>query len=143
VTGALAGNTIGLHESMRFISSQPISWGLSVFVANGAAWRALHPDFRALLQTELPKLEREIWRQAERDSTEGLDCNRGHSSCTSGKKGNMVVVPPAPEDTPRRLQVLRNQVLPAWQRRCGARCEDVWRQTIAKSSGISLEKREP
>lgn len=143
VTGALAGNTIGLHESMRFVSAQPISWGLSVFVANGAAWRALHPEFRALLQTELPKLEREIWRQAERDSTEGLDCNRGQGACSSGKKGNAVLVPPAGEDAAKRAQILRNQVLPAWLRRCGTRCEDVWQQTIAKSSGIALAKREP
>ncbi|MBL8310095.1 MAG: TRAP transporter substrate-binding protein [Burkholderiales bacterium] len=143
VTGALSGNTIGLHEPMRFISAQPISWGLSVFVANGAAWRAMHPDFRSLLQTALPKLEQDIWRQAQHDSAEGLDCNRGLATCATGKKGSMVLVAPAGDDAIRRTQVLRSHVLPAWLRRCGTRCEDVWQQTVAKSSGISLAKRAP
>ena len=65
ITGTMSGNTLGLHEASRHISSMPITWGLAVFAANINAWAALPPDLRALISRELPRLETKVWTESE------------------------------------------------------------------------------
>ena len=38
ITGTMSGNTIGLHQATSHLHSMPITWGLSLFAANKAAW---------------------------------------------------------------------------------------------------------
>lgn len=130
ITAALAGNTLGLHEVTSHLHTMPMTWGLSVFGANIAAWNALNPELKTLLKRELPKLETAIWEESERDSVEGIACNTGAAGCTSGRKGNMTAVRASAEDERRRQQILASRVLPRWIQRCGNSCAAVWNQTI-------------
>ena len=130
ITAAMAGNTLGLHKVTTHIHNLPVTWGLSVFAANAASWRALNPELHALLKRELPKLEAAIWNESERDSIEGIACNQGGSSCVNGLKGNMVAVPVSADDDQRRKQIFAGIVLPRWVQRCGATCTTIWNQTI-------------
>ena len=57
ITGSMSGNTIGLHPLASHLHVQAITWGVSVFAANGAAWAALPPALRALIKTQLLPLE--------------------------------------------------------------------------------------
>ncbi len=41
ITGTMSGNTVGLHEVTTHLHTMPITWGLSVFAANKAAWAGL------------------------------------------------------------------------------------------------------
>ena len=107
-----------------------------MFGANQAAWEALPPDLRALLRRELPRLEGAIWEESERETQDGMACNRGAASCTGGRRGNMVVVPVSPQDERRRQDILATTVLPRWVQRCGIRCIQVWNQTIGPVRGI-------
>ena len=50
ITGTLSGNEVGLSNVTSYIYPMAISWGLSFFGANVAAWEALPPDLRALLR---------------------------------------------------------------------------------------------
>jgi len=130
ITAAMAGNTLGLHEITNFIHNLPITWGLSVFAVNSATWNALNPELKALLKRELPKLEKAIWDESERDSVEGIACNTGSSGCTSGRKGSMTAVRSSDGDERRRQQIFSDTVLPRWVQRCGASCTSVWNQTV-------------
>ena len=81
VTGTMSGNIIGLPDITTHIHPMAISWGLSMFAANGAAWNALPADLRALLKRELPRVEREIWDESERETADGIACNIGAPAC--------------------------------------------------------------
>lgn len=136
ITGGMSGNTLELDEVTSHMHALPVTWGVSIFGANQAAWNALPPDLKALLRRELPKLEASIWVDSERETAQGLACNTGASSCTDGRRGKMVVVPTSAQDERRRQQIFASTILTRWLQRCSARCGDVWNQTIAPARGI-------
>lgn len=140
ITGTMSGNTLGLHTLTTHMHSLPVTWGLAVFGANQAAWAALPADLRALLQRELPRLETAIWEESERETADGVACNRGAATCTGGRKGSMVVVPVSPADERNRQDILISTVLPRWVQRCGTRCADVWNQTIGPVRGLTAAR---
>lgn len=141
ITGTMSGNTIGLHEATSYIYTMPFSWGLAAFVANGAAWNALPASLQELLRRELPALERAIWAEAERETGEGIACNTGGSSCVGGRKGRMTAVAMSPLDEQLRRDILVRKVLPGWIQRCGARCAQVWKETVGPATGFDAEAR--
>jgi TRAP-type C4-dicarboxylate transport system substrate-binding protein len=140
LTGTMSGNTIGLADVTTHIHSMAINWGLSVFGANAAAWQALPADLQTLLQRELPKLEQAIWAESERETGEGIACNVGADSCTSGRKARMTEVRSSPADERRRREIFVSTVLSRWVQRCGPQCADVWNQTIGPASGFEARK---
>jgi TRAP-type C4-dicarboxylate transport system substrate-binding protein len=141
VTGTMSGNTIGLHERTSHLQTTALTWGLSVFVANGAAWAALPADLKALLRRELPKLEKDIWAESLRETEEGVACNVGAPRCVSGRKGRMTEVRPTAADEQRRREIFANTVLPRWLQRCGPDCAEVWNRTMAPASGFEAKAR--
>lgn len=130
ITGSMSGNTIGLHEVTTHVYSLPISWGLSMFGANAAAWRSLPADIRTILAKELQQLELDIWAEAERETDEGLACNTGATGCSNGVKGKLIEVRPSPADRQRQRHIFMSAVLPGWIRRCGPDCEQMWSRTL-------------
>jgi TRAP-type C4-dicarboxylate transport system substrate-binding protein len=136
ITGTMSGNLLGLHEVTTHVHTLPLTWGLAVFGANLAAWQALPGDLRALLSHELPKLETAIWAESERETAEGLACNRGLASCSSARKGSMAEVARSPDDERRRKEIFVGTVLPRWLQRCNQHCRELWDQTIGQAYGI-------
>ena len=136
VTGTMSGNTIGLQDATTHIDPMAISWGLSIFVANGAAWKALPADLRVLIKRELPRVERSIWDESERETADGLACDIGAPTCKAGKLGRMIEVPTSPADERLRREIFASTVLPRWLQRCGPQCAAVWNRTLARSAGI-------
>ncbi|WP_307138017.1 TRAP transporter substrate-binding protein [Pseudoroseomonas cervicalis] len=136
VTGTLSGNTVGLHEVTSHIHAMALTWGVSIFAANQAAWEALPEDVRRSLRAGLADLERDIWDAAERETGEGLDCATGRPGCTSGRPGRMTLVPVTPADIERRRALLTSTVLPRWVDRCGADCTRAWNTYLGPSLGI-------
>jgi TRAP-type C4-dicarboxylate transport system substrate-binding protein len=139
ITGTMSGNTIGLHEVTSYIHPMAVNWGLSAFVAHRSTWRALPEDLRALLKRELPRLEARIWDEAARETDEGIACNTGERSCTSGRLGRMTAVRPDAADAVLRRQILTDTVLPRWLDRCGAACADEWNRYLAPATGIEAK----
>lgn len=136
ITGSMSGNTLGLHEVTTHVHTLPVNWGLAIFGANLNAWTNLAPDLKALLGRELPKLEAAIWNESERETTEGLACNKGAASCSSGRKGHMVDVSVSAQDERRRQEIFTSVVLTNWLQRCNGRCGEVWNRTIGPVRGI-------
>ncbi len=138
ITGTMSGYTIGLHEVTSHLHTAPVNWGVSAFVANGAAWSALPTEVQALLRRELPKLEQSIWAEADNETSAGIACNTGTSACAGGRRGGMTEVRMTPQDNKRRHEALVNDVLPGWVKRCGPRCADSWKGTVGQANGIAL-----
>jgi TRAP-type C4-dicarboxylate transport system substrate-binding protein len=138
ITGTMSGHTIGLNEITTHVHAMPLNWGLSIFAANAAAWKALPSDVRVLIKDELPKLEAAIWSEAQKETLEGLACNTGQSrGCSNARRGNMVEVPVTSQDEQLRRDVFSSAVLPRWIQRCGAACARTWEQTFGPVTGIS------
>ncbi len=136
ITGTLSGNEIGLSDVTTHVHAMAISWGLSFFGANQAAWEAVPSDLRAVLQRGINGLERDIWDASERETAEGLACDTGSPECTHGHPGHMTLVPVTPADNAYRSRILVESVLPSWEQRCGPDCATAWNQTIAPVLGI-------
>ncbi len=136
ITGTMSGHLLGLHEVTTHVHTLPLTWGLAVFGANQAAWAALPGDLRAVLAHELPRLEAAIWTESERETAEGLACNRGLPSCTTPRKGSMREVASTQDDERQRKEIFVTTVLPRWLQRCNQRCKELWDQTIGLSHGI-------
>ena len=141
ITGTMSGNTIGLHQATTHIHSMAINWGLSIFGANAAAWNALPPDVRKMLQQELPKLEQSIWTEAERETGEGIACNTGSPTCAEGRRGKMIEVHASPTDDARRRTIFVGTVLARWVHRCGPQCAEVWNRTIGPAVGFEARAK--
>lgn len=141
ITGTMSGNTIGLHELTTHLHPQPVTWGLSVFGANAAAWRALPEDVRTLLRRELLQLEAAIWDESERETAGGVACNTGAPACRGGQPGHMTLVPATAADEQRRREIFANVVLPGWLQRCGPACAPLWNRTLGASSGVKAQER--
>ena len=136
ITGTMSGNTIGLHQLTSHLHPLALSWGVSVFAANGAAWAALAPEHRALIKRQLVQLEQAIWQEADRETDEGIACNRGDARCTGGQRGRMTVLPVTPADRQRLRELMDRVVLPRWLQRCGPSCAEVWNSTLGPLTGL-------
>ena len=141
ITAAMSGNEIGLHEATSHVSRLAVGWGVSVFVANRAAWRALPDDIRERLGEGLRELEHDIWRSAKVETENGLACNAGFDTCADGRRGRMTIVEERDQDEARRTQLLRDVILPSWVRRCGTGCAETWNRHIAPALGVSAAER--
>jgi TRAP-type C4-dicarboxylate transport system substrate-binding protein len=137
ITGTMSGHTLGLHEVTTHMHTLPVTWGLAIFGANLAAWNTLPPELKALLRREIPKLEAAIWLESERETAEGLACNKGAAGCNSAHAGHMVEVQASGQDERRRQEIFTATVLQRWIQRCTARCSEVWNQTIGPVRGIT------
>jgi len=136
ITGTLSGHSIGLYEVTTHVHTMALSWGLSIFGANLAAWQALPPDLQEQVRAGVTELESQIWEAADRETGEGLACNAGLPACSQARRGNMTVVPVTSADNDRRRHLLTDVVLPSWVGRCGPDCVDAWNAHIAPVFGI-------
>ena len=138
ITGTMSGNQIGLAGVTSYIYPMAISWGLSFFGANGAAWDQIPPDIREPIQKGIGDLESAIWESANQETASGLACNIGSPECRGGKPFRMEPVPVKAEDTALREQILRSVVLPSWIQRCGSECIASWNGTLGRTTGILI-----
>lgn len=139
ITGTMSGNTIGLSDITSHMHSMALTWGLSIFGANSAAWDALRPEVRNMLAQELPRLEQNIWAEADRETGEGIACNIGADACSAGRKGKMVLVQESPADERKGREIFASTVLARWVQRCGPQCAQVWNQTVGPVVGIDAK----
>lgn len=143
ITGTLSGNAVGLQEVSTHVHSMAITWGLSIFGANRAAWNGLPEDLRNLLRREIAELENRIWEAADEETGDGLACNAGAAECRMGRRGRLTIVPVSPQDEARRRSLLIESVLPGWVRRCGNDCVEAWNHTLGQSLGIRAVPEQP
>ncbi len=139
ITGTLSGFETGLFDVTTHVHAMALSWGLSFFGANRAAWESIAPDLRTVIRSGVSDLERRIWEAAGRETARGLACNAGTLSCSPDRFGRMTLVPVSADDDERRRGLLVKTVLPAWIERCGPACVEAWNGTLAPVTGIRAE----
>lgn len=136
ITGTMSGNILGLPSITTHVHTLPVTWGwrcLGPARPPGRPWQA---DLRTLLQRELPRLEAAIWAESERETADGLACNRGAPTCSAGTKGSMVVVPVSPQDERIRQEILNPPYCLAGCSAAVPAARKLWNQTIEPARGL-------
>lgn len=139
ITGSLSGYRAKWHEASKFLLPLPVNFGLAATVANLKWWNALDPRIQQLLQTELLKLEKDIFDQAKTETAIGVACNTGTAPCPEGQPAKMTLVPVTPADEALRKEAFVKAVLPSFAKRCGAECVDAWNRTVGAALGVKAE----
>jgi len=146
ITGTLSGWQIGLNEVTSHVHAMALTWGVSLFGANRAAWAALPEPVRDLLRRELSDLEARVWQTADNETGYGLACNAGGPECPAEQmtgpagprtRGRMTVVPVTPADDELRRRLVREVILPRWAERCGQGCAEEWNERVGEQLGVA------
>lgn len=141
ITGTLSGHQIGLSHVTTHIHEMSLSWGLSFFGANSAAWSALPDDVRQTLRTKIATLESDIWEAAQHDTQFGIACATGEATqCGPVPAGRMTRVPTSANDVRIGRETLKGTILPRWIERCGTDCMHAWNSLLGASVGLQLDQ---
>lgn len=113
-----------------------LGYASSFLAMNMDVWNSLDADTKRFFETELPKLEEEMWVATAKNNQIGLDCNAA-GPCALGEPGGMTPVEPTAEDKALLKKVSLEFVVKRWAKRCGTqKCVDEWNDTIGKIAGI-------
>jgi len=139
VTGTFSGNSAKWYEVATHLYPLPLGWSVFMYAASIQSWKALDPKVRTLLETELKKLENEMWEGGAFRTQQGIDCNTGKSSCQKGTKQNMTLVPVSDTDAAKATKIIEEKILPDWAKRCGAECVQNWNGSVGKVLGMTAK----
>lgn len=141
ITGGLPGLESGLQQDTRYLYILPISWNLNAVVVSRATLAGLTPVLAAELLDAARSLEATLWQATEQASDAAPACAAGKDSCPSGMpRGNMVLIQADAAEKAYRRQLVRDNVVPDWARRCGDGCRDTWNANLGPPGGPPFPK---
>lgn len=142
VTGSSSGNGGRWYEVTQSLYALPTYWAVSMYIVNLNWWNRLDPPVRELLERTMREVEDAQWALGEETSEDGIACNAGdRENCRIGRlvEGRpMSVHRPSPEDIEAMRRTFSSVVLPAWLRRCGDRCGEVYTRVVQPITGVAL-----
>ena len=113
-----------------------LGFASSFLAMNMDVWNSLDADTKKFFETELPKLEEEMWVATAANNQRGLDCNAA-GPCDLGEPGGMTPIEPSEADKELLKKVSAEFVVKRWAKRCGTqKCIDEWNATIGKIAGV-------
>lgn len=145
VTGTATGNGARWYEVTKHLYTLPIQWGVAAYGVNLAWWNRLDPAVRQFLQETMNSVQEAQWKLGLEATEDGVQCNAGIAAgCKIGRvveNRPMTVTRASPEDMALLRQSLSTVVLPAFVKRCGERCGEVYNRIVAPISGVRYEVR--
>jgi len=145
ITGSGSGNAAKWYEVTTHQYTLPLSWAVSAYFTNLAWWNKLDPAVRKYLEDTWKEITDKQWQFGGIELTQdGIDCNAGRPTCKVGtldKDSPMVEVKPTDADRELLKKILTESVLPAWVKRCGARCGDIYNSVVAPITGVKYSPR--
>jgi TRAP-type C4-dicarboxylate transport system substrate-binding protein len=140
VTATGSGNAAKWYEVTTHIYNLPVSWAVSAYYVNLAWWNKLDAATRDLVGKTMKEVEDAQWKLGAEASQDGIDCNAGRAdTCrihTLVKSRPMMIVEASAEDKAALKKIGETAVLPAWVKRCGARCGEIYNQHASAISGV-------
>lgn len=131
VTGTLSGYTAKWYEVATHLYTLKAAQGSSLFLAvSNTTWNTLTPDAQKLIEDQARRFEDKAWAFAESADEEGINCNTGNGACSFGEAQNMTLVVPSDADLEKLKQIVEQNVLSGWAKRCGADCIAEWNGSV-------------
>jgi len=141
VTGTATGNGARWYEVTRHLYTLPIQWGVAAYAVNLAWWNRLDPAVRDFLQATMNEVEEAQWKLGAELTEDGIQCNSGNAAgCKIGHvvtNRPMTITRETPADVALLREAMQKVVLPAFVKRCGARCGEIYNQIVSPISGIT------
>lgn len=139
ITGSGSGAAARWPEVTTHVSNMALSWALAGYIVNLQWWNRLDPQVRSFVEASLREVADRQWELGAAATRDGLDCNIGNrEACRihnlAARPMTEVSMSAADQATVR--QIFQQTVLPGWVRRCGARCGEIYNETIAPISGV-------
>ena len=146
ITGTGSGNAAKWYEVTSHMYTLPVGWSLGAYFVNLAWWTKLDPAVRQFLEATFKEIENRQWQFGGVELTQdGIDCNTGKAAtCKIGtvNKGTpMTEVKATEADRGALKRILAENVLPAWVKRCGAKCGDTYNEVVAPIAGVRYTPR--
>jgi TRAP-type C4-dicarboxylate transport system substrate-binding protein len=142
ITGTLSGNGARWYEVSQSLYTLPLFWSVSAYMVNINWWNRLDPAVRTLLETTFKEVEEAQWNLGRQATEDGIACNTGRrEGCSLGRlveNKPMTAFEPIPADTEILRNTLRSTILPAWVRRCGARCGEIYNRVVAPITEVQF-----
>ncbi|MEI8145564.1 MAG: cytochrome P450, partial [Alphaproteobacteria bacterium] len=102
-------------------------------------------EVRAFLQATMNEVQEAQWKLGVEATQDGIDCNAGNKAeCRIGRvvETRPMTVTAASEADLRILkESLTSTILPAFVKRCGDRCGEIYNRIIAPITGVRYEAR--
>ncbi len=140
VTGTGSGNAAKWFEVSTTLYTLTVSWSTSAYYANLGWWTKLDPAVRDFMVALFTEVQDKQWQLGADATQDGIDCNIGKASgCTINTlvtKDPMVEVKPSDADKKWLRDILVENVLPGWVKRCGERCGTIYNEVMAPITGI-------
>jgi TRAP-type C4-dicarboxylate transport system substrate-binding protein len=144
ITGTATGNASKWYEVTTHLYTYPLSWGVNAYFVNLAWWNKLDPEVRQFLEATLVEMADRLSDLTVEITQDGTDCNTGRPTCKHGtlaKERPMVEVKATDAEKARFAKILDETVIPAWVKRCGDSCGEIYNQVIAPITGVRYTKR--
>jgi TRAP-type C4-dicarboxylate transport system substrate-binding protein len=142
ITGPSSANSAGWPEVTTHQMPLGFQMALNGYAISMKAWNSLKPDQQAKLKTAFDTLTDDIWTYSESLFQDALNCNTGKEPCTTGKKFNLVNVPPAPADIELVRSAVSKVSLPVWAEVCdksNPTCSQKWSATVGPVLGLAAK----
>ena len=136
ITGTLPAYDAKWGEVVTHIYRAGLGWAPSFVVINKRRWEGLDKPTQDFLAAEFAEFEDKAWAGMKENDQQGFDCNTGNGPCRFGKAEDMTLVEPSEADQAQIKNVVENNVLASWAKRCGADCVKEWNATIGKVVGL-------
>jgi TRAP-type C4-dicarboxylate transport system substrate-binding protein len=139
ITGTGSGVAARWPEVSTHISDMPVSWAVAAYIVNVAWWNRQDPAVRALLEQTFKEVADAQWALGAAATRDGIDCaigNREGCRIHTMATRPMTEVKATDADRAETRRIFEQVVLPGWVRRCGARCGEIYNQTVAPLTGV-------
>lgn len=145
ITGTATGNGARWYEVTRHMYTLPVSWGVAAYGVNLAWWNKLDPAVRDFLQKVMNEVQEKQWELGLELTEDGIACNAGQKDgCKIGRVVEdkpMTITRATEADRATLRSALTSVVLPAWVKRCGARCGEIYNRLAAPITGVAYEPK--
>ena len=112
---------------------------------NLAWWNKLDPPVRDFLQKVINEVQEAQWTLGLELTEDGVQCNAGNKDgCKIGRPVEdkpMTITRATEKDLALLRSSLTSVVLPAWVKRCGERCGEIYNRVVAPITGVKYEPK--
>lgn len=144
ITGTGSGNSAKWFEVATTMYVLPVAWSTGAYYMNVAWWNKQDAATREAISAQFKQVEEQLWRMGGEATDDGVACNVGNAGgCKIGSTVTskpMQARMPSDGDRAEIRKLLTERVLPAWVQRCGARCVDIFNETIAPVTGVRASR---
>lgn len=140
VTGTASAYDAKWYQTASSEVRIPVGYTASFLAVSNDVWNSLDEETKALVESELAKLEDEMWAATARDDERGMNCNTSGPCDT--EIGGMKAVSLTAEAQQELKDSVGASVIQAWAERCKARsdtCVADWNETIGALLGYEAE----